>query len=384
MPFTLAVLLLFSITATDLFKPTPEPVLSNQEKLKVELQAFSPLDQLKLINAWLYFSLKIHDPKNNKNLIEGMTKELTGSCGPRDIFIRNFFKNSPIQHRQVNFYGLPGGMVGHSATEVLIDNEWRFVDATFGLYFASPDNPEIPLSLDSARARYPDILTMRVKGNGWKGEWEATDKLSKSLKEGSLYEQAESLDIFYPNLPEILAGNVEQTYITSISAKISPEEVLSIPISISIKSAPQGQIGKLNQSLSDLTPFSQEIGNSKVYTPYCYKLGLFSPEGPIIDKKFNFFTEKVATLNLTLHFVKKIPVNHRKYFLSQIISDDVKKVPYFSSQDHQWAENALTLRTKIYPPSTRVKILLSRDFAKEHSYNIDAITWETFPQGSQG
>jgi hypothetical protein len=381
-PLIFAFALLLSFTLTDLFTQTTvatPPSLSNEEKVRQDLQRLSSLEQLKIINAWLYLSLKVYDPKDSPNLIEGMMEQLTGSCGPRDLFISHFFKDTPVKHRQINFYGLPGGMVAHSATEVFIDDEWRFVDGTFGLYFASPDNPELPLSIESARENYPDIIVMRVMGDGWKGVWEDIDNLTERLKNKKLYQKVEDRDILYPSRPDILAGNVEQTYITSTSTKASPQEVLSVPISISLNSTPSGQLGKLNQELSDLTPFAQDIGNNTIYTPYCYTIGLFGTKGPVIDKVFNFSTRKTSDLTLTLHFLKDVPVNHRRYFLTQVRSADVQKVPFFSSEEHQWTENTLTLKTRVSPPSTNIKLYLGREFAREHSYSIDAITWTSSP-----
>jgi hypothetical protein len=383
-PLLISVILIAIIFLFGFIYPQPLTttalVLSKWERFsqEISLQELNDLQKLKLLNAWLYTSLKIRDPQNTSDLKKGILEQLTGSCGPRDVLIGDFFKEASINHRQVNFYGIPG-MVGHSATEVFINEDWRFVDATFGLYFALPEDPETPISLETARLSYPNIIVMKTVDKGWSGEWRDISTLAEQLDNKTLYAKDETLNIFYPSKPDLLAGYIEQTYITSVNAKLSPQDTLSIAIPISLKSDATGQIGALDEDLSDLTPFFLQVGRHKVYAPYCYVLGLFGSKGPIVEKEFNFITDRVRNLKLTLHFLKDIPSSQRKYFLTQTQSPAVKQTQFFSSENYQWANRSLTLKIKVDPPSTRVKIFLSRGFATEHSYSLDGITWESLP-----
>ena len=125
------------------------------------------LEQAKYLTGWIYTSLdtstSMHDPS-------AVFDRMGGSCGARDVLFRAAAAELGLKARRVNFLHVPIQR-NHSATEILIGGQWRFLDSTFGLYFARPGAPDTPLSIHAARHLYPHVLVLQVNATAYTGRW---------------------------------------------------------------------------------------------------------------------------------------------------------------------------------------------------------------------
>ena len=85
------------------------------------------------------------------------------NAGERTNLMQHFARFLNLQSRIVNFYNVPV-QVGHTAIEIFIDDEWRFFDPSFGIYFTLV-NSNIPIALSTARELYPNVLVKKFTGS---------------------------------------------------------------------------------------------------------------------------------------------------------------------------------------------------------------------------
>ena len=86
-----------------------------------------------------------------------------------------------------------------------------FFDATFGIFFAEPTQPDEPLSLDRARELYPNIVVMKAQVPEYTGEWLDVPTID--------YEPVDVADVLAVTIPGYTADQsvdlFERTYIAS-------------------------------------------------------------------------------------------------------------------------------------------------------------------------
>lgn len=83
------------------------------------------------------------------------------SCGDRDHLLAFLLKELGVPSRRIGFANVPY-QGAHSASEVFLDDDWRFFDATTGFYFAAPGQ-DTPISIRQARQIYPAVQAFRTR-----------------------------------------------------------------------------------------------------------------------------------------------------------------------------------------------------------------------------
>jgi hypothetical protein len=135
--------------------------------------ASDPLYLAKALTAWEWTSWhasRLPDgslPAPTANNLHNLDAALHGLCGFRSSLMRELFKEIGIEGRRVNFYDVPV-QSSHTASEFFINGKWMFFDATFGIYFVSKGGG-LPLSIEEARAQWPNVTVMSCTLPGWTG-----------------------------------------------------------------------------------------------------------------------------------------------------------------------------------------------------------------------
>jgi hypothetical protein len=362
--------------------PLEKGTLRNKLFQQLDSLEASPMEKLLLLNAWTYISIQGNFKGYPFQGTEDVLQKMTGSCGPRDILIRDIFSYLKFNNRQINFFNIPV-LASHSATEISVNDYWYFVDGTLGLYFSNPDKQTVPLSIEEARQGYPNIHVMKVANQGWTGQWIDFSELLEQLRAGTLYQPYEEEVLYYPVVsetnPQKVAGEVERTYITSVLLPTSPEFTVSFPVALDFEREPNGQLGEVDASLQDLMGAFHTLSYGSVYDPYLYALGLLGAGGPVVEKEYVLVTTRPRSFNLTFSFLKAVPEREQKLFLKNI----QHAVGDFSSGNTllrtTWTDQSLTLQGKALPPFSRVRLYLSKEFATTHAFALDSIQWQTSP-----
>ncbi|MGO4573062.1 calcium-binding protein [Microvirga sp. 2TAF3] len=126
-----------------------------------------PLSLAKIMTGWLWTSLLPAGAGPEPTSAKSVPTVMNASCGWRDTLMESLFEGIGVQHRRVNFYDVPF-QANHTATELFINGKWMFFDSTFGLYFTRQGS-SVPLSMEEARALWPNVVTHQSSLKGWQG-----------------------------------------------------------------------------------------------------------------------------------------------------------------------------------------------------------------------
>lgn len=155
--------------------------------------ASDPLELAKILTAWQWAALLPGGYGTPPVVPQDVPTVLNASCGWREWLTTTLFDEIGIQERQVNFYDVPF-QGGHTCLELYIDNKWMFFDPTFGIYFESKNGGD-PLSIEEARANWPDIVVKQCAMPGWQGDFVDLDSINpatafKTVTDPFLYDPA--------------------------------------------------------------------------------------------------------------------------------------------------------------------------------------------------
>jgi len=129
--------------------------------------ASDPLKLAKVITAWQWTSWHPwSSPDGPPTSVYDLDSVMHGACGWRTLFIQALFKEIGIPTRSVHLWTVPI-QGGHVAVELFINGKWMFFDPTFGLYFEAGNG--VPLSLEEARAEWPNVVVKQSNLPGWTG-----------------------------------------------------------------------------------------------------------------------------------------------------------------------------------------------------------------------
>lgn len=138
----------------------PDVELVSAQSLADYFRGISDCDIDFMLKVAAYIPARLDALRNQPYLhpiqtADDVLKSPFADCGMKEFLFQHIMNAGGLKTRRVGLENVPI-QVGHSCTEVLIDSVWRFVDASFGVYFSAAGSQR-PLSLAEARKRFPDI-----------------------------------------------------------------------------------------------------------------------------------------------------------------------------------------------------------------------------------
>lgn len=133
----------------------------------VRSHASDPLRLAKVLTAWEWTSWNPwSDPvAGPAKSVYDLDRVMHGACGWRMILLGSLFSEIGVKFRYVDLYNV-AVQGGHNAIELFINGKWMFFDGTFGIYF---EKNGVPLSLEEARANWPQVTVKQSNLPGWTG-----------------------------------------------------------------------------------------------------------------------------------------------------------------------------------------------------------------------
>lgn len=218
------------------------------------------------LNAWIYGSLSLSVKDRNSESSEESLDKLNGACGHRDILFRAICDRLNLKSRRIGFHNIPI-QIAHVGTEVWIDGEWRFFDPTFGTFIAAIAEPNIPISLDDARKRFPDVEIRRTKTPAYQGKWlRSVSPNSEVLPRGTMNHATGGWPILKP-------------YESYLYSDIVPEDETGT--FVSEMAVPVTETTQIELSETDLQKSHLDLGYGQTYVAYANTLGLSHGRGPL-------------------------------------------------------------------------------------------------------
>lgn len=280
----------------------------------IESKSKSDIEFFKNLNGWIFNSYsykykKEHIPKTAE--MEYLLGFFYAQCGYRDFLIQQISREKNIPSRRINFFHVPYQM-GHTATEIKINDQWKFFDSTTGVYFTSKENKI--LSISEARKLYPNVKAYQAEGkspipknSGWR------QKYNYSYKEIPL-----KTKFIHPVNKKTVIMDLEKTYFDSIMGGGHNKTIF--PSKLLIQDKGTIQIGKKDNSIKDIKSFN-EINKKRTYTPMFYLIG--KDNGISYGHKVSFKNLQGSKIHLKYHFIDNIDFENFKTNLKENI--DIKK-----------------------------------------------------------
>lgn len=366
-------------------KSVPRPVLSPlMARFAAEVDRADDLESIKLATAWIFLSLDVQRRPRQDDSGEETLRVMTAVCGHRDLLLREYAKYRGLKVHRVNFFGVPG-QVGHSATEVEIGGRWMFFDALFGLYFARPESPEKPLSIEEARNEYPDILVQSVQGLPWSNQWQSGVSIATNFRKGTLFARKDMNLVWY-EAGHRNVGMLRETFFTSEMYRESSGNSFHWPQVFDLEGHPEGRLGQNDGRISDMAPATFPIapGLSAFY-PRVWALGK-NFNDVLVEQELQVLTRRDRRVRLRLRFDRAVPVEKRKYLLLDV---DHANAEYYRQDDAvyrdlqpevEWPrDDEVVVVFSARPPLTRLKLSLSRRLQNERGWLMDSLSWSSKP-----
>jgi len=317
------------VSVPDRAPMTPEQVRLFHEVRNLKMDR---IGALKNLAAWITSSLAGPSPDDVFDERTTLTT-LRGACGARDILLTRIAQEMGIATRRIAFYGNPI-FDGHTATEVFLDGDWRFMDSTFGIYFTRP-NSENLLSISEARALYPNIAIWRSTAPLWTGEW-------LPMREFSYAEQKDNL-INGPAGGSPLA-DIERTYFASKMVGAPEQPIIFSDLVWDIRKKKTIKVGSEDGSAADMSNVLD--GNS---LPLLERVGRFTNIQS--GTKFRVLTDEPVNVSVRMVMLQKagyllVDLDHR----AGRYSYDQTKI------DRSEDRNSIVMKFKAFPPNTSLSI----------------------------
>lgn len=310
----------------------------------------------KNLHGWISCSIGTAQAPNTASVADVLTN-MAAYCGWRDNLFKEAAAQLGFEHRRIGFLNVPT-VISHATTEILVNDRWLFFDCSFGRYFASPDQPDLPLSIDEVRSLWPNVLVAHVTNGMNQGDWLYDSAFHYALEPAS-------------ELAPDVISDFEQLYILSDLVIFHPAEVYHERITIPLWLEDWHSIGAVDQSQQDLAPnyrVAAEGLNDPLYSPFLPLFGRYGNSGPIIDKVFEFQTQETVPVELRLHFVgDAVPPVAADVQHTALRRHQADRVAIIDSHD-----STITIRFVAHPPSSR---LVMRNLG--HTALLDAIEWQT-------
>ena len=312
----------------------------------------SAIEQLKSLSAWIACSIGAEYEGKPIQSGEDALEIMESECGRRDIVFQEVGNRYGIRHRRVGFLNIPG-LLSHAASEFRVDDEWRFLDATYGRFFSLPAKPDIPVSIADVRRHWPNILIGTVVLDRNQSEWLPQRSFDYMLQRPSELSSAEVDDLM-------------QLYLLSDLVLYDPDETYFDRLTVPFDRDEHGGTGVLDKSSADMQRMRLETSAGPIYAPLLPCLGQCGSAGPNVVKVFELLSNVPGTAEIRLHFVGRAPP----------IAGQVRHaVMRYSTGDRRVEmENngsTVTIHCRVYPPLTSL-VLRRLDRA---TTQLDAIEW---------
>ncbi|MBI2377890.1 MAG: hypothetical protein HYV07_28060 [Deltaproteobacteria bacterium] len=350
--------------------------------------ATTELARAMLLFTWIYSSigptsLERHDEACGRDTlcIDEVTLDLLeGECGYRAMLMVDVLATLGVAARRVGFFDIPS-QIGHTALEVQIDGQWRFLDPTFGIYFADPASPDLPLSVTEARRRYSDVLIRKSRASPWQRAWADLTGLLDPNGSGG-FETISPGPVEHPFVPGLMIADITQTYAVSTMHIDGSTIPYAQQIVIDAAAQPSGALGAADGRLDDLLGYAEAVSYGRVYTPFLFVLGTYARGiGPVVKDDFRFLTDEPRDLRLTLVFTRSVPATARRHLLSRLHHTALDYSVPRHQIDQVWEERSVTLSVRVLPPMSSLRVALNDEFGEQNNLHLDAILWAESVQG---
>jgi hypothetical protein len=345
-------------------------------------EKLSPYDLSRSLVAWTYISIGAQRPPRQSETEEETLRLLQAVCGHRDHLIRHFFQEKGYSHRRVSFFGVPG-QVGHSASEVLIDGKWVFLDGMFGLYFARPQEPNVPIGIVEARQSFPNVLVMKVAVPGWKGEWVPMREIVTNLRNETLFKPFKNNMVSHESSNKIVATISDTFFQSKLVVEAEGDWEMDWPQYFNLDTHPAHQIGVIDESAKDLNSVTFDLGKSSGYFPYLYVIGK-NYNGVFASADFNFISSQSRSLYLKLFFdrpVTQMAQSKLHFELDQANAMFYSQDPELFKENlatvHWDSPNLATVEFRAHPPAARLQIYFEKTPPPYFAVTLDAIQWKS-------
>ena len=324
----------------------------------------SGIDQAKAINAWIFESISADGKPRVDGSVEETLRLMDGQCTLRADLAAALAANT-MDARRVSFFGVPY-QVGHSAVELFVDGKWLFFDPTFGLYFAAPGSPDIPLSIAEARRQFPNVVAMQAVTEGWQG------KPSPSMR--WRYDEINIGDVAHPSNSHVLVADMPATYFGSEMYVEGEASTYVGTLFIDLATHDKGEIGKIDESYDDLLSPYHIVSGYEQYAPFMFSLGETpSKISPKSAMKFQFTAQEREQVELVVNFVNSPSKDEQSLFLVEYKS----AVPMYGDLLYEpldWSDRAVRVIFHVEPPFAELTVRLT-DSAGDKGFLLDNLTW---------
>ncbi len=325
----------------------------------------SELNRMRYLNAWLATSMSLIATRAPTSANDSL-QLLEGSCGNKANVFADVAKALGYETRRISFFSVPI-QLGHTAIEVMIEDEWIFFDPFIGVYFTDLENR--PLSIAAARKFYPEIKIQRADIDLFRGVWSKQQKFA--------YQNHASNTIQNPRLYEDII-DIKRTYFASSTSggEVQSHYFTDIPISVSIDT--EIQLGDVDDSGVDLASGLNpdlRLQGKHLYLPMLERIGQYG--ATYAGRKFAFDSEEPLRGQLELHTVAlsledldklRIDIDHLNGDYS-VRHNEIKVDVH---------DNKVTLSFTILPPTSYLRL-----WSENSSIYVDAYRIKAFALSSE-
>jgi hypothetical protein len=357
----------------------------NLGKLAKELasEADSEVEAALLLSSWIYSSLSASGADRSAEagcggraicLDEVTLTLLDGACGQRASLMIDVLGAMGIPAKRVQFFNIPA-QVSHVAVAVLAGGEEYFFDPTFGVFFADPEAPDLPLSIDEARRRPPEVWIRRIDAPGWTGSWASLSALADKIEADGMVDVPRG-PLIHPRQPGTAIADVDLTYFLSTMHVEGRPGPFTQRITIDTQRQPKGSLGRVDASYRDLLDHAPKLSYGTTYTPFLYVIGTYAAGvGPNVEDEFRLLTTTKKRFELSLIFTEPVGEESRERLLGRLRHTALNTNIDNYLLEYTWGPDRLTLSFLIMPPMSMLLLTLGPEFGEENNLHLDAIQW---------
>lgn len=302
--------------------------------------------------------------QSNRDLLD-ILRERWASCGDRDLLLSTILKQLGIPCRRIGFSNVPY-QGAHTASEIFIDDEWRFFDATTGFYFAAMGQ-QTPISVSKARQLYPAIQPFRTRVQPMTQDSEAV--LNVAWRPATLSPAYNSLGEIYC-LPR-------ETY---ISSPTHGGEVLAyddFELAIDLDEKPVWTFGQPENAEAISTPL--RIGGFTKLVTMLERLGMYY--GGNTRHNFHLITKEHLRLQLTVVLRDDQSAEYLDVSVLHMVTPEYLTPPFgeakLVAKYSGSASNVVVFDIHALPPLTKVTMSVPWS----HELEVRFIGFQAFPGG---
>ncbi len=329
--------------------------------------AQSQTDLAKRTTAWVFASINAGLVDWPMTDLANTLKRKQGDCSHRVFVLRDLMAKAGIRTRNVMFYGVPI-QLGHTAVEIFADGRWQFFDPTIGAYFATPEEPGKPLSLEQARNLYPKVQMMTADVKPWQqADADIGVPSYSATKQGVLF------DPHHPGVPIL---DVEKTFFGPHYSIAGQRKRYTGLVDVDLDRKASGEIGRKDGKVSELTAPLHLITGNRIYNPFLFIFGYYhAGQGPVVEHRFRFRGDRSRDVSMTINFATSLSFSDRAIFRTTF-DTAAPMENIIETNQPVWSDRSVTYSFRVEAPSTTVTVQLS-EAVGNMAWNVDSITWNS-------